>query len=133
MSKVKSMITQGIHKNNGTTSSGLLGVVTQYYPATFTNKKYAHTVDIHVYRTNSVETLEKVPCFVYSTGIIDYGLEVNDRVYVEFLNGDPSLPVVTGYYREPTTWDFFKNSIQYATTNIVDMVGDAMSAGWNSK
>ena len=129
MSKVNSMIKAGINKNSQATSSGLIGVVTKYYPATYTNKKHAHTVDIKVYRANTYETLEKVPCFVYSTGLIDHGLQENDRVYVEYVNADPTLPIVTGYYREPTSWDFFKNSIQYATTNIFDMLASAMGKG----
>lgn len=122
MSKVTSMIDNGIQKNNHSTSNGLIGVVTKYYPATFANKKYAHTADVKINRTNSYEILEKVPCFVYSTGLIDYGLQENDRVYVEFANGDSSLPIITGYYREPTTWDFFKNSVQYTVSNIIDMI-----------
>lgn len=116
------MINNSIQKSNHSTSNGLIGVVTKYYPATFSNKKYAHTADVKINRTNSYEILEKVPCFVYSTGLIDYGLQENDRVYVEFANGDASLPIITGYYREPTTWDFFKNSVQYTVTNIIDMI-----------
>lgn len=129
MSKVDSMIKAGINKNNQAISNGLIGVVTKYYPATYTNKKHAHTVDVKIYRTNSYETLEKVPCFVYSTGLIDYGLQENDRVYIEYINGDPTLPIVTGYYREQTTWDFFKNSVVYAQTSIFDMLLSAIGKG----
>ena len=130
MSKVNSLIKSQINSNNAATSSGLIATVTKYYPATFSNKKYAHTADISIQRGKKFEKMEKVPCFVYSTGLIDNGLQENDRVWVEFINGDSALPVITGYYREPTTWDFFKNSVHYSVSGIIDMLGlDGMFGG----
>lgn len=99
---------------------GFIGYVTKYYPATFKNKRYAHTCDVNVIRGNRTEKLSKVPCFVYSSGLIDKGLEENDRVWIQYINGDPSMPIITGYYREPTTWDYFKTSIYYSVSQVLD-------------
>ena len=111
---------KGAERASEQRSPGYIGYVANYYPATFQNKKHAHTADVTIFKGNRTELLEKVPCFVYSSGIIDKGLEINDRVWEQHINGYATLPIITGYYREPTRWDFFQNSIHQAISNVFD-------------
>ncbi|QHW35653.1 hypothetical protein GZH47_32665 (plasmid) [Paenibacillus rhizovicinus] len=116
-----------------TRTSGLIGYVVNYHRQADTcsckrhqgasiEKSTQHTVDIHVNQGNRVKEFHDVPCFVYSTGIIDKGLKENDRVWVQFINGDASTPIVTAYYREPSVESRFFRNLFYA-------VGDTFGLG----
>lgn len=81
-----------------------------------------HTVDVDVLRGTKMERLFSVPCFEYSQGLIDQGFRKNDRVWIQFINGDPSLPVVTAYYREPDSLDLFWNNLKFSVASIFDQL-----------
>lgn len=101
-------------------SPGLIGYVTKYYgndPAL--EKEERHTVDIDVPSAGKSEKYYRVPCFVYSQGIIDKGLEENDRVWVQFINGDQKQPIVTGFYREPGSLELFFNNLEYRISDFL--------------
>lgn len=70
-----------------------------------------HTVDVDVLQGNKIQKLYAVPCFVYSQGVIDKGFTKNDRVWIQFINGDPSMPIATAYYREPDQIELFWNNL----------------------
>jgi hypothetical protein len=105
-------------------SFGLIGHVIEYFPeAAQVPDEQRHTCDVRVIKGKNEQVLYKVPCFVYSQGIISDGLAKNDRVWVEFINGDSSLPVITGFYREPGALKFFWNSFKYGVANVFDELG----------
>jgi hypothetical protein len=138
----QSQITQRISKQGAegardTSTSGLIGYVTTYYPnAHFFEDKdkkvkelpaeQRHTVDVEVRQGTKSTMYYRVPCFVYGEGLIDHGLQPNDRVWVQFVNGDKGRPIVTAYYREPGSLDLFWNDLKFA---IGDFFGSL--TGWN--
>jgi hypothetical protein len=77
-----------------------------------------HTVDLVVYQGQKKQEFYEVPCMVYSQGFFDHGLEVNDRVWVQFLNGDINHPVVTAYYRNPSGLDMLVNNFKFAVSDF---------------
>ena len=79
-----------------------------------------HTVDVDVLLGNKMQRLYSVPCFEYSQGLIDKGFKKNDRVWIEFINGDPNMPIVTAYYREPDQLDLFFNNLKYRVAEFFD-------------
>lgn len=110
-------------------SDGLIGKVVNYHPNTGTKNEGGpcncsrhkggkievwerHTVDVDVLQGNKVQRLSAVPCFVYSQGIIDKGFVKNDRVWIQFINGDTSMPIATAYYREPDQLELFWNNLK---------------------
>jgi hypothetical protein len=101
-------------------SPGLIGYVTKYYPNMYKGKDAPknHTVDIDVPSGKGTIKYYNVPCFVYGQGLIDKKLEVNDRVWVQFINGDKNQPIVTAYYREPSQLDLFWNNLKYSISEF---------------
>ncbi|ECP9029741.1 hypothetical protein FU976_07965 [Campylobacter jejuni] len=79
-----------------------------------------HTVDVDVLLGNKLQRLYSVPCFVYSQGLIDKGFKKNDRVFIQYINGDPKMPVATAYYREPDQLDLFFNNMKYRVAEFFD-------------
>jgi hypothetical protein len=117
-----------------TRTSGLIGYVVNYHrqgsscnckrhAGTSIEKSTQHTVDIHISQGNRVKEFHDVPCFVYSQGIIDRGLKENDRVWVQFINGDPSTPIVTAYYREPSVEEKFLRNLVYSIGDFFGSLG----------
>lgn len=110
-------------------TSGLIGYVTNYYPNVTKldgvplPAAERHSVDVDVPSGSRVIKFSRVPCFVYSQGIIDKGLEVNDRVWVQFINGDKSQPIVTAFYREPGDLDLFWNNLKYRISDFFGSLG----------
>jgi len=115
-------------------TSGLIGYVVNYHRPNDTcdcnrhkgatiDKSSWHTVDVQVNQGNRVKEYHDVPCFVYSQGIIDRGLKENDRVWIQFINGDPSLPIVTAYYREPSYETNIFRKLYYAVSDFFDDFG----------
>lgn len=82
--------------------------------------KERHTVDVDVLMGNKMQRWYSVPCFEYTQGLIDKGFVKNDRVWIQFINGDPKLPVVTAYYREPDQLDLFFNNLKYRVAGFFD-------------
>lgn len=83
-------------------------------------KEERHTVDVDVLLGNKMQRLYSVPCFVYSQGLIDKGLKKNDRVFIQYINGDPKMPVATAFYREPGQLDLFFNNMKYRVAEFFD-------------
>jgi hypothetical protein len=79
-----------------------------------------HTVDVDVLLGNKMQRLYSVPCFVYAQNLIDKGFVKNDRVFIQYVNGDPKLPVATAYYREPGQLDLFWNNLKYRVAEFFD-------------
>lgn len=79
-----------------------------------------HTVDVDVLLGQKMQRLYSVPCFVYSQGVIDKGFVKNDRVWIQYINGDSSLPVATAYYREPDQLDLFWNNLKFRVASFFD-------------
>jgi|SRR5579875_522350 len=102
-------------------SPGLIGYVTKYYPNDHRfPKEQRHTVDVDVKMGTKTTSFKQVPCFVYGQGLIDHGLAVNDRVWVQFINGDHKAPIVTAYYREPSQLDLFWNDLKYGISDFLN-------------
>ncbi|CDQ41805.1 hypothetical protein [Virgibacillus salexigens] len=111
-------------------TSGLIGHVLRYHPESLqctcdehglTNPvkdTERHTADIKVNMGKKDQVLKRVPCMVYSQGIISNGLVKGDRVWVQFIDGDSSQPVITGFYREPTQWEVASNTFKFAVANV---------------
>lgn len=108
---------------------GLIGYVVNYHRQGDTcdcnrhkgaviSKNAQHTVDIEVYQGSRQSMYYEVPCFVYSQGIIDKGLEVNDRVWVQFIGGDANTPIVTAYYREPSDLENYFRNLYFAVSDF---------------
>ncbi|WDI05117.1 hypothetical protein PUW25_26465 (plasmid) [Paenibacillus urinalis] len=115
---------QGTESALDKSTSGLIGYVTEYYPnASSISKELRHTVDIDVPNGSRTIKYYGVPCFVYSQGVIDKGLEKNDRVWVQFINGDRKQPIVTGYYREPGQLDLFWNNLKFRVSDFFSSLG----------
>lgn len=113
---------------------GLIGYVVNYHRQANTcdcnrhkgepiSEESWHTVDVDVYQGKKKERYLDVPCFVYAQGIIDKGLVENDRVWVQFINGDPQYPVVTAYYRHPSGLEQFFNNLKYAISDFFGEIG----------
>lgn len=79
-----------------------------------------HTVDVDILLGSKMQRLYAVPCFVYSQGVIDKGFEKNDRVFIQYINGDHTKPVATAYYREPGQLDLFFNNMKYRVAEFFD-------------
>lgn len=79
-----------------------------------------HTVDVDVLLGNKMQRLYSVPCFVYSQGVIDKGFKKHDRVWIQYINGDPKTPITTAYYREPDQLDLFFNNLKYRVAGFFD-------------
>lgn len=79
-----------------------------------------HTVDVDVLEGTKMQRLQAVPCFVYSQGLIDKGFVKNDRVWIQYINGDPAYPVATAYYREPDQLELFWNNLKHRVASFVD-------------
>ena len=79
-----------------------------------------HSVDVDVLQGSKMQRLYSVPCFVYSQGVIDKGFVKNDRVWIQYINGDVSLPVATAYYREPDQLELFFNNLRYQVAGFFD-------------
>ncbi|SFJ66049.1 hypothetical protein SAMN02799624_05432 [Paenibacillus sp. UNC496MF] len=100
-------------------SPGLIGYVTKYYgPNHFNDPAINHTVDVEVRTGQQVTKYNNVPCFVYSQGIIDHGLSENDRVWIQFINGDQKQPIVTAFYRDPSQAEMFWNDLKYGVSEF---------------
>jgi hypothetical protein len=116
-------------------SYGLIGHVINYHPESYEcdceehgpgvklKDFERHTVDVKVLMGKKEQVLKRVPCLVYAQGVIGNGLRRNDRVWVEFINGDPSMPVVTAYYREPSQLQLFWNTFKYSLSNALQELG----------
>jgi hypothetical protein len=105
---------------------GLIGYVIKYYPNSHKiEPQYRHSVDVEVRQGTQTTKYYRVPCFVYAQGLIDHGLVPNDRVWVQFINGDKGRPIVTAYYREPSQLDMFWEDLKY---DIGDFFGRL--TGW---
>lgn len=79
-----------------------------------------HTVDVDVLLGSKMQRLYSVPCFVYSQGLIDKGFQKNDRIWIQYINEDSSLPVATAYYREPDQLDLFWNNLKHRVAGFFD-------------
>jgi len=126
MAKIKDQIAkQGSEKAKEQVNFGLIGHVIEYYPETFSNEKLNqnHTADVKVLLGKKEQILYRVPCFVYGDGFFSHGLKKNDRVWVEFINGDTTYPVITAYYREPTQLQLFVNSLKYGIASFFSEMG----------
>jgi hypothetical protein len=111
---------QGIEGALDLSSPGLIGYVTAYYGEShFVDPALRHTVDVEVRTGQQVTTYKNVPCFVYSQGIIDHGLSVNDRVWVQFIGGDKKQPIVTAFYRDPSQLTMFWNDLRYGVSSFL--------------
>jgi|GEM_PF-3333443 len=138
----KGLYEQSADRASERRSYGLIGKVAYYHPNTtycscgatdqFGNERHPkgrktplakherHTIDVDVLLGNKIQRLYSVPCFVYSQGLIDKGFQKNDRVWIEFVNGDPNMPVATAYYREPDQLDLFFNNLKYRVAEFFD-------------
>lgn len=100
---------------------GVIGRVVEYYPPTLTSRpEIEHTADVRVMMGAKSQVLKRVPCFVYGSSAFDYGLYKNDRVFINFMDGDLQHPVITGYYREPKLGQRFFNTIQYGVSKVLE-------------
>lgn len=89
-----------------------------------------HTVDIEIVTEKKTDIWNAVPCFMYAQGIIDHGFQKNDKVFIQFVNGDRSQPVAVAYYRPPGTLDQFWNSMKYTMAGfMMDYVFDSINVG----
>ena len=132
----KSLIRQRIEKENSQQIrdqriDGFIGYVIHYHPIALTchchehqgtqlKKNERHTVDVEILRGKGKEILKRVPCFVYSYGFLDKGFEAGDRVFIQYVNGDPNFPVVTAYYRDPGFWEIATNTLRGGFTKLID-------------
>lgn len=121
----KRLTDEAAERSEEISSHGLIGYVEEYYPEVFLGEDEAyknHTADIKVFTQNQQEIYKHVPCFVYSHGMINKGLVKNDRVWVEFINGDQEMPIVTAYYREPTQIGIFFNNLKFSVANTMNSI-----------
>lgn len=88
-----------------------------------------HTVDVDVLRGSKMERMCAVPCFVYSQGVIDKGFVKNDRVWIQYINGDSTMPIATAYYREPAQLELFWNNLRY---RVAGFFGEMFPSGSSS-
>lgn len=116
---------------------GLIGRVVNYHPESKVcsskceehkggelEDSERHTADVIVTVGKQEQELKRVPCMVYSQGIVNNGLRPNDRVWVQFVNGDVNLPVITGFYRDPSKWEIMANTFKFTIGNIfAEMIG----------
>lgn len=132
----------GADKAGERRSHGMIGKVVNYHPNTGKKNKDGsfeggkcncdrhqggmmesyemHSVDVDVLLGNKMQRLLAVPCFVYSQGVIDKGFVKNDRVWIQYVNGDASLPVATAYYRDPDQLDLFWNNLKYRVAGFFE-------------
>lgn len=138
----QSLGNQGAEKASERRSLGHIGKVVNYHPNTGKKKPDGtfeggacncdrhegkkieahemHTVDVDVLLGSKMQRLYAVPCFVYSQGVIDKGFAKNDRVWIQYINGDSSLPVATAYYREPDQLELFWNNLKHRVASFFD-------------
>lgn len=117
-------------------SNGHIGKVVNYHGFTGTKDKAGpcgcdrhkgkkmelyerHSVDVDVLLESKMQRLLSVPCFMYAQGIIDKGFVKNDRIYIQYINGDLTMPVATAYYREPEGLEIFWNNLKYSVGKYV--------------
>lgn len=148
----KQLQDEGASRASEQRSMGLIGKVVNYHP-NVGNKEFLtgdmkggkcpcnrhqglqieahemHSVDVDVLYGSKVQRLYSVPCFVYSQGVIDKGFVKNDRVWIQFVNGDPSYPVATAYYREPSQLNLFFNNLRYRVAGFFDELLPDFSGG----
>lgn len=121
---VKSSAREAFEQN----TPGLIGFVIRYHREAKTCNcdvhktepfldEERHTADVLVNMGQQDQVLKAVPCMVYSQGIISNGLKPNDRVWVQFTGGDLSLPVITGFYRNPSQWETIVGSFKFAVAD----------------
>jgi hypothetical protein len=79
-----------------------------------------HTVDVDILMGSKMQRLYAVPCFMYSQGLIDKGFQKNDRVYIQYINGDHTKPIAIAYYREPGNLDLFFNNLKYRVAGFFE-------------
>lgn len=137
MSEFQNRVAQdGANRSSEQKSAGLIGHVIRYHPESLqctcsehglgvkVEDTERHTVDVIVNMGKRDQMLKRVPCMVYSQGIISNGLVEGDRVWVQYINGDSDFPVVTGYYREPSQLEIVANTFKYSIANVFDfMIG----------
>lgn len=138
----KQLSDQGAERASERRSEGHIGKVVNYHPNTgrkLPNGSYEprecycerhngdlmqeaemHSIDVDVLLGSKLQRLNSVPCFVYSQGVIDKGFERNDRVWIQYINGDPNLPVATAYYRDPKQLELFFNNLKYRVVGFMD-------------
>lgn len=81
-----------------------------------------NTMDIYLSQGRRKKVYYDVPCFIFNPGLISKGYREGDRVWVQFINGDLSMPLVTGYYREPFVEDNFTTKSSYSCgESYIDM------------
>lgn len=122
---------QGAERASERRSQGHIGKVVNYHPnqgkcdcdrhnnATIETSE-RHSVDVDVLLGSKLQRLNSVPCFVYAQGLIDKGFKRNDRIWIQYVNGDPNLPVATAYYRDPGQLELFFNNLKYRVANFMD-------------
>lgn len=127
----KSLINEGGARGTEMYTHGVIGKVVHYHPKANVcdcprhrenggalPKEEMHSVDVDVLSGTKIERLYGVPCFVYSQGVIDHGFKPNDRVYIQFVNGDKQYPIAIAYYREPDTLELFWNNLRFGVGRI---------------
>lgn len=131
MSQLRQKIAnEGASRSHEQRASGLIGYVVRYHPESLqcncsehgigvpVKDTERHTADVVVTMGKKEQMLKRVPCMVYSQGLISNGLVEGDRVWVQFVNGDISYPVITGYYREPSQLQILTNTFKYSVANV---------------
>ena len=127
----KQLEQQGAERANEQSMSGNIGKVVNYHPnadicscerhqGESIEDYEMHSVDVDVLLGTKMERLHSVPCFVYSQGLIDKGFVKNDRVWIQYINGDVHLPVATAYYREPSQLELFWNNMKHRVASFFD-------------
>lgn len=141
----KGLNQSGASRAAETRSNGHIGKVVNYHGFTGTKDKAGpcgcerhqnqvmelyerHSVDVDILMESKIQRLHSVPCFMYAQGIIDKGFEKNDRVFIQYINGDMTMPVATAYYREPEGLEIFWNNLKYSVgkfvTELLPGIGD---------
>jgi hypothetical protein len=136
MANIKDQIAKdGASRSAEQSTSGLIGHVIRYHPESLQctcdehglgavlKDTERHTADVKVMMGKKEEELKRVPCMVYSQGIVSNGLVPGDRIWVQFVNGDSAFPVITGFYREPSEWEIMSNTFKYAVANVFNFMG----------
>lgn len=77
-----------------------------------------HSVDVEIQAGDKKEILYSVPCFVYAQGVIDHGFVKDDRVLIQYINGDRTMPVASSYYREVGQLELFWNSFKEKAASV---------------
>ena len=77
-----------------------------------------HSIDVEITTGDKTEILHSVPCFVYSQGVIHNGFLRDDRVLIQYMDGDKTMPIASAYYREPSQLDVFWNDFKQRVAGI---------------